>query len=357
MFQLQIGSESFQKLADFPLELGNYTEYQQEAIRFCREWLSGNDFFEQQSSGSTGIPKTIQITRKQMFASALATGEFFETSDKTQLLCCLNPAYIACKMMLVRAMVWNSSVRLIAPSSNPLIEISSDQIPDFLALVPIQVQNILKHQESLQKLKRVSNIIIGGAPLSDQIKKTLVSQKIKAFQTYGMTETVSHIALAPIEQGKITYQSLQNVEIGQDNRGALWAQSPMTFGKKIQTNDLIELLEDGRFHWLGRADFVINSGGIKIHPELLEQKIEKLIFKHFGNVPYFFFGLEDLILGQKLVLLIETISLSLEPLDGLKLDFKNQLEWYEVPKNIYLIPRFKQTPSGKIDRIKTTSKL
>ena len=357
MFQLQIGSESFQKLADFPLELGNYTEYQQEAIRFCREWLSGNDFFDQQSSGSTGIPKTIQITRKQMFASALATGEFFETSDKTQLLCCLNPAYIAGKMMLVRAMVWNSSVRLIAPSSNPFICFSSDQIPTFAALAPYQVHTILEHPESLQKLKRVSNIIIGGAPLSDLVKKTLVYQKIKAFQSYGMTETVSHIALAPIEQGALTYQPLQNVEIGQDHRGALWVQSPMTCGKKIQTNDLVELLEDGRFRWLGRADFVINSGGIKIHSELLEQKTENIIFKHFGNVSYFFFGLDDLKLSQKLVLLIETNSQSLEPLDDLNLDFKNLLEWYEVPKKIYLIPRFEQTPSGKIDRIKTTAKL
>jgi O-succinylbenzoic acid--CoA ligase len=254
-------------------------------------------------------------------------------------------------------MVWNSSVRLIAPSSNPFIEISFDQIPDFLALVPIQVQTILEHQESLQKLKRVSNIIIGGAPLSDLVKKTLVYQKIKAFQTYGMTETVSHIALAPIEQGALTYQPLQNVEIGQDHRGALWVQSPMTCGKKIQTNDLVELLEDGRFRWLGRADFVINSGGIKIHPELLEHKTEKLISKHFGNVSYFFYGLEDLKLSQKLVLLIETNSQSLELLDGLNSDFKNKLEWYEVPKKIYLIPRFEQTPSGKIDRIKTTAKL
>jgi O-succinylbenzoic acid--CoA ligase len=131
----------------------------------------------------------------------------------------------------------------------------------------------------------------------------------------------------------------------------------MTCEKKIQTNDLIELLEDGRFRWLGRVDFVINSGGIKIHPELLEHKTEKLIFKHFGNVSYFFYGLEDLKLGQKLVLLIETNSQSLELLDGLNSDFKNKLEWYEVPKKIYLIPRFEQTPSGKIDRIKTTAKL
>jgi len=254
-------------------------------------------------------------------------------------------------------MVWNSSVRLITPSSNPLIEISPDQIPSFVALAPYQVQTILEHQESLQKLKRISNIIIGGAPLSDLVKKTLILQKIKAFQTYGMTETVSHIALAPIEQGEITYQTLQNVEIGQDHRGALWTRSPMTCGKKIQTNDLIELLEDGRFRWLGRVDFVINSGGIKIHPELLEHKTEKLIFKHFGNVSYFFYGLEDLKLGQKLVLLIETNSQSLELLDGLNSDFKNKLEWYEVPKKIYLIPRFEQTPSGKIDRIKTTAKL
>lgn len=357
MFQLQIGSQTFQKLADFPQELGNYPEYQQAALRFCREWLEGIDCFDQKSSGSTGDPKSIQITRNQMSASALATGAFFGTDDTTRLLCCLNPYYIAGKMMLVRAMVWNSFVRLIAPSSNPLTAISSDQIPDFIALAPIQVLSILEHPESLHKLKQIGNIIIGGAPLRDQIKNVLVAQEIKAFQTYGMTETVSHIALAPIEDGELTYQLLPNVEIGCDARNALWVQSPMTCAKKIQTNDLIELTTDGRFRWLGRVDFVINSGGIKIHPDFLAKKTEAIISNYFGHSAYFFFGMEDAVLGEKLVLLIQTHSQDLEPVNQLLADFKNQLEWYEVPKKIHLVSKFKQTNSGKTDRIKTAKSL
>src|SRR5690606_30000600 len=126
----------------------------------------------------------------------------------------------------------------------------------------------------------------------------LTENGIHAWQTYGMTETVSHIALARIAKEQLVYTTLPGVEIGLDMRGALWVKSPMSGVEKVQTNDLVELKTDKHFVWLGRTDFVINSGGIKLHPELLEQKLEPLVHKFFPGSKFFFFGEKNERLGQ-----------------------------------------------------------
>lgn len=353
MFQLRIGQNVFQNQEDFSREINEFSELEQAAISFCKNWLGGNETFSQQSSGSTGTPKTIKIHRDQMIASANATGDFFNMNESIRLLCCLNPAYIAGKMMLVRAMVWNCEIELVEPSSDLLREISEDNLPDFVAMVPLQIETILSNSSSLEKLRKISHIIIGGAPLSENLKGKIVSSGIRAYQTYGMTETVSHIALSRIESENLVYQTLKNVEIGQDERGALWAKSPMSGPKRIQTNDLVELKSENSFVWLGRADFVINSGGIKIHPEILETKLESTIACFFPNSAFFFFGLKDPKLGEKLALFIQTDEKDSEKAELLQRELKLKLDRFEVPKEIHLIPKFEITSSGKLDRRKT----
>ncbi len=357
MFQLRIGQNIFQNEEDFSHEVKEISDGEQATINFCKAWLAGHEIFGQQSSGSTGIPKTIKIHRSQMIASAKATGDFFQIDESTRLLCCLNPAYIAGKMMLVRAMVWNCEIDLVEPISDPLLEITEDDLPDFVAMVPLQIQTILGNPASLEKLRKINHIIIGGAPLSEKLKSQLVYNRIKAFQTYGMTETVSHIALAKIESGKLVYQTLKNVEIGQDERGALWQKSPMSRLEKIQTNDLVELISENSFCWLGRQDFVINSGGVKIHPELLGKKAESIITGFYPNSAYFFFGIKDDKLGEKLALLIETNENFSEKAKLLQRELTLRLDRFEVPKEIHLIQKFEITSSGKLDRKKTIALL
>ncbi|MDI1322391.1 MAG: AMP-binding protein [Algoriphagus sp.] len=357
MFQLRIGQNTFQNPEDFFGDMEGFSDLEQAAIAFCNAWIAGNETFYQQSSGSTGNPKTIELHRNQMIASANATGDFFNVDESTRLLCCLNPSYIAGKMMLVRAMVWNCQIELVEPSSNPLLEISEYKLPDFVAMVPLQVQTILEDSNSLEKLRKIRHIIIGGAPLSENLKTLLVSNGIRAFQTYGMTETVSHISLARIETGNLVYQALKNVEIGQDNRGALWVKSAMSGLERVQTNDLVDLKSENSFCWLGRADFVINSGGVKIHPELLETKSESTIAGFFPNSAYFFFGLKDPKLGDKLALFIQTDEKDSEKAGLLQTELKLKLDRFEVPKEIHLIPKFEITSSGKLDRIKTVKLL
>lgn len=354
MFQLTFGTRTFYKIADFEAEGYGLPGFAEAAIDFCKDWLNGKSNFIQRTSGSTGTPKEIVITRAQMIASAEATQSFFRTNEQTKLLCCLDTNYIAGKMMLVRAMAWNCPIELIEPKSNPLLHLAS--APDFVAMVPLQVEACFRDKSSLDLLKKIKHLIIGGAPISSALQNQLIKHEIRAYQTYGMTETVSHIALAKISPGELRYEILPGVDFGLDKRNALWLKSAASNHEVVQTNDLVELLGHNSFRWLGRADFVINSGGIKLHPELLEAKAGQIIHIFFPNSAFFFFGKEDGKLGEKLCLVIEAKE---EPLrvDDLLKALREVLGRYEVPKNIFVLSEFLRTVSGKINRSKTIEKL
>lgn len=354
MFQLHFGNQVFSEKADFELDVSTFPEYFQAASSLCRAWLSGENTFIQRTSGSTGTPKNIEISREQMQASALATGAFFNSNSETKLLCCLSPEYIAGKMMLARAMVWDCPIWLVEPSGIPLDTIGF--VPDFVAMVPLQVEKAIENPPSLATLRGVKHLIIGGASISKKLKSELVVNSIEAWQSYGMTETVSHIALAKITKGDLLYQTLPGVEIGQDERGALWVKSPMSGAEKIQTNDLIDLKSENTFLWLGRADFVVNSGGVKLHPELLEQKAESVIQEFFPSSRFFFFGEPDERLGQRLVLILES-ERNFEKSNKLKAALANNLGRFEVPKEVYFSSEFVLTPNGKINRSQTFKNL
>lgn len=350
MFQLHFENQVYSKADDFEVRQKDLPDFAKAAFSFCKSWLEGEKFYSQFTSGSTGSPKEITISKNQMEASARGTGDFFDTNSNSKLLCCLNPTYIAGKMMLVRAMVWNCEVHLVEPSSHPLDKLEGDF--EFVAMVPIQVQSSLEDENSLQKLKSIKHLIIGGAPISYSLKSNLIHHGINAWQTFGMTETVSHIAVAEIGNGELLYQVLPGVEIGQDARGTLWVKSAMSGSSPIQTNDLVELRSKNTFLWLGRADFVVNSGGIKLFPELIEQKTDAIIGEIFPGVSFFFMGEIDEKLGEKLVLFLETIESS-SRVKILKERLKDVLGNFELPKKIYFSPQFIRTESGKINRLAT----
>ncbi|OYX24129.1 MAG: hypothetical protein B7Z16_01020 [Algoriphagus sp. 32-45-6] len=354
MFRLHFENQVYSKAEDFEVNPNDLPEFAQAAFSFCKSWLKGEKTFSQSTSGSTGIPKQISISREQMEASAKGTGSFFKTDSNSILLCCLNPAYIAGKMMLVRAMVWNCEIHLVEPSSNPLSGVDGDF--DFVAMVPLQVQASLEDENSLQKLKSIQHLIIGGAPISAKLKANLVENGIKAWQTFGMTETVSHIALAKIGKNELLYHILPGVKIGQDSRGALWIKSEMSGPAPIQTNDLIDLRSETSFVWLGRVDFVVNSGGIKLFPELIEQKAEEVVQELFPGISFFFIGEKEDVLGERLVLLLETTESS-SRVKILKERLKDVLSKHELPKKIYFSPKFARTESGKINRLATLNML
>jgi O-succinylbenzoic acid--CoA ligase len=351
MFELRYQSYHYSKSQALP-NLEELPEFAQVAFTFCRDWLAGQETFTQQTSGSTGAPKLQVLSRTQMEASATATGDFFGTTTSGHLLCCLNPAFIAGKMMLVRALVWDCPIILVEPSGNPLLAMEGQFT--FVALVPLQVEAILAEEKSRFLLESIPHVLIGGAALPHKTQQGLVQQGIRAWQSFGMTETVSHIALAPIEAGELVYQALPGVAIGINEEHCLWILSPMSGAEKIQTNDTIELRSKNTFTWLGRADFVVNSGGIKLFPEQLERRIASLLEETCPGCAYFLFGENDSRLGERLVLYVEGTAEEKKRL-GLEAGLEQILGKYEVPKKIYFKAAFAYTPTRKINRHATAA--
>lgn len=301
---------------------------------FLEEWNSDSEFISTNTSGSTGKPKTIQLQKEHMLISAKATCDFLDLKEGDSALLCLNPSTIGGKMMIVRSIERNLNLTIVEPSANPLQNVNGTF--DFCAMVPYQVQNSLKDIEKIRKL------IIGGAPSSSELRKSLNETKCKAYQTFGMTETISHFALADLSNEEIVYQTLSGVTISEENDNLI-VNCPAIGVHNLKTNDSVKILNQNEFVWLGRTDFVINSGGVKLHPEVIEDKLYNLIAS-----PFFLTGIADEKWGEKLVLCVQ----SNEKLKYKKSDFTS-LDSYETPKEIWLFSQFIETASGKINRLKT----
>jgi O-succinylbenzoic acid--CoA ligase len=333
--------------------------YHQKTLEFCEQWNAGQEIFYLQTSGSTGKPKTISIARKQMKASALMTQKALDLKSGYTSLVCLNTEFIAGKMMLVRGMEIGMDMYIVYPVSNPLIDLPQDLIFDFAAMVPYQIQTILEETpEKLSKLNSMKALIIGGAPISDSLKQAIQSVEAPVYSTYGMTETVSHIALRRINgfNASDTFTVLPDIEIKTDSRSCLQIKGLVTNYETITTNDVVELLNEKQFKWKGRADHIINSGGIKIQVEELELKISR-IFQEFHIIKRFIIiGLEHDSFGDIVVLLIEG-NLDSDLATELTFRLKSNLQKHEVPKKIIHLDFFKETPSRKIDRIMTKEML
>jgi o-succinylbenzoate---CoA ligase len=330
--------------------------YIRKALDFCKEWLTGQQEFRLQTSGSTGKPKELLVTREQMAASAKATGEFFSVPAGSNLLCCLNVEMIGGKMMLVRAMEWNCRLYLEKPATNPLENLQVDFY--FAAMVPMQLEACLGDAETFPKLLRIENLIIGGAPMNEQLRNSAAALPINIYQTFGMTETVSHVALAKLTPGQPpVYQALPGVKFSQTEDRKLVISSPTARPEILQTNDIVELIADFSFIWKGRADFTINSGGVKIQPEEIENQILPVLNRNFPGKRYFIFGRQDEKLGQKVCLLIENGIAGKNQASDLLREIKALVSKYAGPKAIYFLEEFEVTASGKINRRATIDKL
>ncbi|MEA1786274.1 AMP-binding protein [Arenibacter sp. GZD96] len=310
---------------------------------FLLDWLTEKDTLSVRTSGSTGTPKKIILKKQQMVNSALATGAFFDLGYTTNALLCLSADYIAGKMMFVRAMTLGWNLDYVAPSSSPL-DVATKKY-DFVAMVPLQAQN------SLQKLHLVKILIVGGAPISLPLRRDLEQVNSVVYETFGMTETISHIALKKIEKGakETCFTVLPNVTVATDARECLVVHAPEITNQAVVTNDVVRLISENQFEWLGRYDTILNSGGIKLHPEAIEKKLEVVI-----PVPFFVAGIPDTVLGQKLIVIIEgeADKALLSKLNALK-----SLEKFEIPKEVYCVPKFALGSNGKLNRKATLDTL
>ncbi|MCK5816210.1 MAG: AMP-binding protein [Flavobacteriaceae bacterium] len=316
-------------------------EISEELFLFVSDFLNEEDTIKLQTSGSTGTPKVIEVRKEFMLNSALATSVFFNLKENSTALLCMNPKFIGAKMMLVRAMLLGWKLDIITPSLNPLKEVNKTY--DFCAMVPMQVFG------SLEELHKIKTLIIGGGTVSFDLKKALQKVPTHCFSTYGMTETVSHIAVRRITNEELrieNYSVFPNIIISKDKRNCLIITAPKIASEEIQTNDIVEIISDSEFKWLGRYDSIINSGGIKLIPEQIEEKLSEIIEQRF-----FISSLPDTILGEKVVLIVEgkeNDDVILNKVKNLK-----SLSKYEVPKEVYFIPQFIETETKKIQRKKT----
>lgn len=329
-FQLNGSHYTIEELRDFASKLiGISDEHEQNLGKFILEWFDDSDSITLKTSGTTGKPKNIQLKKAAMLESAKATGAFFEVNEGSRALHCLPVQYIAGKMMLVRALVLGWQLDYIRPTSNPLD--FNDTIYDFVAMVPFQVEN------SLDKLSNVKKIIIGGAKLNPLLAEKLKNSDTEVFETYGMTETITHIAAKNIKEK--AFSALPGVTFSVDNRNCLIINAPRVCNEELISNDVVELTDNQHFVWLGRIDNVVNSGGIKLFPEQIEEKLAGKIMNRF-----FVTGKSDEVLGEKLVLVIESESFNLD-----NSVFEN-LNKYEKPKEIIFVSKFIETETGKIKR-------
>lgn len=327
--------------------------YFKKAYEFIQLWKSGAEKLILHTSGSTGTPKPIELYRSQMLASARMTGSALNIGEGTRALVCLNIDFIAGTMMLVRGLELGWDLTIVKPSSNPLMDVPPQTKFDFTALAPMQIVNCLRDPDTAYNATRFGKILLGGAPVSTALQNEIYLQKLEVYQSYGMTETVSHVAirqLSPILEED--YTILGKTVLGTDERGCLNVTGPVTNYEKIQTNDIIEMTSPVTFKWIGRADNVINSGGVKIVLDKIDDILSGIFFDM--NVLNLFFSWYDTdeLLGQKLVLFVEGSEDS-TLVDRIRKEIRTRVKAYETPKHVYFVQKFEKTATDKIDKKRT----
>lgn len=302
-----------------------------------KEWLSSQDFIEARTSGSTGKPKIIRLPKHFVERSARATNAFFGLNTGSRYHSCVAADFIGGKMMLIRALISGGRFSFEIPSNRPLSGLSREETIDLLAVVPSQMMHLLNNLDSLP---RIRNIIIGGSSIHPELRKRIADSGLNSYETYGMTETASHIALRRIGESPEPFSVINNVALRTDSRGCLVIG--FDDGTEIITNDITEINADGTFNILGRFDNVIVTGGKKLHPE----EVEKIISERSGY---------DLVIsslshpkwGEEAVAVVSD-SDAIPAIE--KLLISDILPHWKLPKRILLMREIPLTPNGKTDR-------
>jgi O-succinylbenzoic acid--CoA ligase len=320
-------------------------DWEGDLYRFIRQWLSHDPNHQIHTSGSTGRPKEITVRKEAMRRSAQMTGGYFRLAPQQSALLCLPADHIAGQMMVVRA--WELGLKLIC---RPPQQLDLANLPrlDFAAMVPRQLHRLVYEEPAgMARLARIEKLLLGGAPLTPDLQTRLAELPGEVYQSYAMTETLSHVAIRRLHPDpQSDFQALPGITVDVDGRGCARIDAPQLAVSDLTTNDMIRLTGPNRFQLLGRIDNVINSGGYKWHPEQMEQQ---LVARHeaLRNLPLCIGGVADPVLGERLVLIAEGDE-SLR--STLTQACQETFPPYQCPKQILLLPRLRYTPGGKIRR-------
>ena len=301
---------------------------QEDLQAFLAEWHDSSPFLEVQTSGSTGTPKRMRVRKDRMLNSARLTCDYLGLKKGDKALLCMPLRYIAGKMMVVRSLYAGLDLEVCEPSGHPLADWGDTPLR-FAAMIPLQVYNTLR------------------VPASDVYKRQALEQEIRqmpntVYSTYGMTETLSHIALRRLNGPEASpyYHPFPSVTLSLSPENTLVIDAPLVCDERLVTNDVARLLPDGSFAIIGRKDNIINSGGIKIQIEEVEERLRPYLDR-----PYAITAAPDPRLGEAVVLLLAS-NLRGEMLT----EVLASLPKYLRPRHIIKVSEIPQTGSGKIDR-------
>ena len=335
-------SEALLQIFQQKLRVSSAGKWEKDIYEFILNWLNDEDHILVKTSGSTGKPKNISLKKSQMAYSARQTCDFFQLNTESTGLLCLPAAYIAGKMMIVRALICRFNLITHEPSGDPFADL--DKKIDFAAITPFQLFQSL---ETLKNNSPVKTLIVGGGEISPDLEKEVQDIPANIFATYGMTETSSHIALRQVN-GKTRnsdFQVIGDTKISTDERNCLVIENPSLYDARLFTNDIVEIISGSRFRWIGRFDNIINSGGIKIIPEEIEKTIA-----HLQPYAMVVSSIPDKKLGETVVLAIETQDRDEELHEKLFRQIEILVKPYTLPRKIFFIPEFPRTDNGKINR-------
>lgn len=329
LFRKQKGEESF---------LANLTD-------FLAEWFNDSDTVKVHTSGSTGTPKELLVEKRRMMNSAMLTVAFLHLTRGDNALLCMPLQYIAGKMVVVRALVAGLNLIPVTPCGHPLQDMN--QPLAFGALIPMQVYNSLQNPTECERLKNIRHLIIGGGAIDSSMEAALKRFSNEVWSTYGMTETLSHIALRKLNGPDASewYTPFEHVTLSQSEEGTLIIDAPLVCPQQLITNDIVELNDTGQFRVLGRKDNTINTGGVKVQIEQVESALKPLL-------PFLFAitSAPDARFGERIVLLVQHESpFSEEEKQAIHQAYR-QLPAYWRPKQLMQVASLPLTGTGKPDR-------
>lgn len=310
---------------------------------FLKEWNNGEERIKVHTSGSTGTPKEMWVEKRRMLASARITCDFLGLKAGDTALLCMNLDYIGAKMVVVRSIERQMKLVGIPPSGHPCHELPPEyQRPGaltFAAMVPLQVYNSLQSAEERAWLAGIDHLIIGGGAIDEQLERQLRRFPKHVWSTYGMTETLSHIALRPLNgpQASEWYRPFDSVGVSRNEDGCLVIDAPAVHDGPLVTNDRVEILPGKGFRILGRKDNVIVSGGIKIQIEEVERSLRR-----FMSAPFMITKARDEKFGERVVLLTESTDMA----EAAEICV-NALPKYWVPRQYVHVDHIPLTPNGK----------
>lgn len=321
---------------------GDYKKYLQELYDFLSEWFDDSDTIIVQTSGSTGIPKKMRVRKDQMIQSARMTVEFLNLRPGDSALLCMPLMYIAGKMMVVRALVASLDLYCQVPSGYPMRNLN--QHIKFAAMVPSQVFNSLQSSTERERISQIETLIIGGGAIDINLEKELMNFPHSVYSTYGMTETLSHIALRKLngDEASKSYKPFSSVKLSLSSERTLIIDAPLVNDAVLPTNDIAEIYDDDSFCIIGRKDNIINSGGVKVQIEKVEEYLAQ-----FLNFPFAITFIPHPKWGEAIVLLIESIDYDEKELRQII----NCLPKYWKPLYIEGVIRLPYTGTDKVDRV------